>query len=54
MADKKKNRARRIYKKKCEYLETEKSFLDEIKSIFHNYLWVIICWKNKKIAGKTY
>ena len=29
--------------KKFEYLENEKSFLDEIKSVFHNYLKAIIC-----------
>ena len=30
--------------KKFEYLENEKNFLDDkVKSIFHNYLWVIIC-----------
>ena len=23
---------------KCEYLQNKKSFLDEIKNIFHNYL----------------
>ena len=28
---------------KLEYLKEEKSFLDEIKSIFHNYLRAIIC-----------
>ena len=33
---------------KFEYLKKEKSFLDEIKSIFHNYLRVIICRKNEK------
>ena len=27
---------------KFEYLENEESFLDEIKSIFHNYLRAII------------
>ena len=27
---------------KIEYLQNEKSFLDEIKSIFHNYLRTII------------
>ena len=37
---------------KFEYLENEKSFLDETKSIFHNYLRAIICWI-KKIADKT-
>ena len=33
---------------KFEYLEKEKSLLDEIKSIFHNYLRVIIWRKNEK------
>ena len=33
---------------KFEYLENKKSFLDEIKSIFQNYLRVIIWWKNEK------
>ena len=28
---------------KCKYLENEKNFLDEVKSIFHNYLSAIIC-----------
>ena len=28
---------------KFEYLEKAKSFLDEIRSIFHNYLRAIIC-----------
>ena len=28
---------------KFEYLENVKSFIDEIKSIFHNYLRAIIC-----------
>ena len=28
---------------KIEYLDNEKSFLDDIKSIFHNYLRAIIC-----------
>ena len=31
--------------KKCEYLESEKGFLNEIKSIFLNYLRAIIWWK---------
>ena len=26
-----------------EYLENEKNFLDEVKSIFHNYFSAIIC-----------
>ena len=29
--------------KKFEYLGNEKNFLDEVKSIFHNYFNVIIC-----------
>ena len=37
---------------KLEYLETEKSFLDEIKSIFHNYLskgyHLMTKWKNSR------
>ena len=33
---------------KFEYLENKKSFLDEIKSIFHNYICAIIWWKIKK------
>ena len=28
---------------KCKYVENEKNFLDEVKSIFHNYLSAIIC-----------
>ena len=31
---------------KCEYRKNEKSFLDEIRSIFRNYLMAIICWTN--------
>ena len=32
-----------------EYLENEKSFIDEIKNIFHNF-WKAIIWrKNKQI-----
>ena len=33
---------------KCEYLENEKNFLDEVKSIFHNYLSAIICCIKEK------
>ena len=33
---------------KFEYLENERSFLEEIKSIFHNYLRTIIWRKNAK------
>ena len=29
-------------------LENEKNFLDEVKSIFHNYLIAIICWIKEK------
>ena len=36
---------------KYEYLENEKSFLDEIKSIFHSFLRAIIWWKNKKLIS---
>ena len=33
---------------KFEYLEKGKSFLDEIKNIFHSFWRVVIWWKNKK------
>ena len=33
---------------KFEYLENEKSLLDEIKNIFHSFSRVITWWKNKK------
>ena len=33
---------------KFNYLENEKNFLDEVKSIFHNYLIAIICWIKEK------
>ena len=33
---------------KSEYFEKEKSFLDEIKNIFHNFWRAIIWWKNRK------
>ena len=32
---------------KFEYLENEKSFLDEMKNIFHSFWRAIIWWKNK-------
>ena len=32
---------------KCEYLENEKGFLDEIKNIFHSFWRAIIWWKIK-------
>ena len=40
MVDREKKGKMEIHK--FEYLENEKSFLDEIKSVFHNYLKVII------------
>ena len=45
MADREKNRVRRKYKK-IEYLENEKSFLDEIKNIFHSF-WRSISFGEK-------
>ena len=38
---------------KIEYLENKKSFLDEIKSIFHSFWRTIIWWKNKKLMKNT-
>ena len=35
--------------RKFEYIENEKSFLDEIKSIFYNFWMDIIWWKNKNL-----
>ena len=46
MVDRKKKGKMKI--QKFEYLENEKSFLDEIKSIFRNYLRAIIWWKKEK------
>ena len=46
MADREKEGKMEI--QKSEYLENKKSILDEIKSIFHNYLTAIIWWKNEK------
>ena len=40
--------------KKCEYLESEKRFLNEIKSIFLNYLRATIWWKKWKIADTSF
>ena len=42
---------------KFEYLENEKSFLDEIKSTFHSFWRNIIWWKNRnlmKIADTSF
>ena len=33
---------------KCKHLHNGKNFLDELKSIFHNYLSAIICWIKEK------
>ena len=38
---------------KIEYLENEKSFLDEIKNIFHSFLRAIIWCKNKKLIKNS-
>ena len=37
---------------KFEYLENEKSFVDEI-NIFHSFWRAIICWKNKKMIKNS-
>ena len=38
---------------KFEYLENEKSFLDEIKNIFHIFWRAVIWWKNKNLIEKV-
>ena len=38
---------------KIEYLENEKSFLDEIKNIFHSFWKPIFCWKNKNLIKNS-
>ena len=38
---------------KSEYLEKEKSFLDEIKNIFHGFSRAIIWWKNKNLIKNS-
>ena len=38
---------------KFEYLEDEKSFLGEIKNIFHNFWRAIIWWKNKNLTKNS-
>ena len=49
MADKKKKKKEGKTKiQKFEYLENEKSFLDELKNILHSFWGVIIWWKFKK------
>ena len=47
MADRSKKREGQI--QKLEYLKNEKSYLDEIKSIFHSFWKAIIWWKNKHL-----
>ena len=39
---------------KFEYLENEKSFLDEVKSIFHNYLKYCHLLKQTKIENTSF
>ena len=39
---------------KSEYPENKSSFLDEIKSIFHNYLRAIIWWKHEKKQAQAF
>ena len=38
---------------KFEYLENEKSFLDDIKNIFHSFWRAITWWKNKKLIKNS-
>ena len=38
---------------KLEYLENEKSFLDEIKNIFHSFWRATISWKNKNLIKNS-
>ena len=38
---------------KFEYPENEKSFLDEIKNIFHSFWRAIIWWKNKNLIKNS-
>ena len=38
---------------KFEYLENEKSLLDEIKNIFHSFWKAIIWWKNKNLVKNS-
>ena len=37
---------------KFKYFKNEKSFLEEIKNIFHSFWRAIICWKNQKLIKK--
>ena len=47
----------KVETQKLEYLENEKSFLDEIKNIFDSFWSAIIWWKikiSKKIADTSF
>ena len=44
---------RKRKKYRFEYLENEKSFLDEIKNIFHSFWRAIIWCKNKKLIKNS-
>ena len=39
--------------RKFKYLENEKSFLEEIKNIFHSFWRAIIWWKNQKLIKNS-
>ena len=41
------DRERKMEKQKFEYLENEKSFLDEMKNTSHSFWRAIIWWKEK-------
>ena len=47
MNDREKKKERQKIEK-SKYLKNKNNFLDEIKSIFHNYIRAIIWWKKKK------
>ena len=53
MPDREKEKGR-MEMQKYEYLENEKSFLKEIKTIFHCFWRAIICWKNKKMVDTSF
>ena len=44
---------RKMEKQKCEYLENEKSFLDEIKILFDSFWRAIIWWKTKNLLKNS-
>ena len=47
MADRRGKKEGKVKIQKFEYLENEKSFLDEIKNIFHSFWMAMIWWKIK-------